>query len=94
VNFLLYEIEMFSVLELTLLLHLLQCVERRLRRDGLQVKLIILSALIRLFDKFLKAGKINRSAYQRLYFGLATVLRILGNKGEHFALFTKAISRI
>ncbi|ASI95054.1 hypothetical protein DA096_23240 [Vibrio rotiferianus] len=35
----------------------------RLSRSELQVKLIIFRILIKLFDKFLKAGKMNLIAY-------------------------------
>ncbi|PNM51949.1 hypothetical protein AL469_007705 [Vibrio harveyi] len=51
----------------------------RLSRSELQVKLIIFRILIKLFDKFLKAGKMNLIAYRRMYFGVARVWGILAN---------------
>ncbi|AIV08848.1 hypothetical protein THOG11_20155 [Vibrio harveyi] len=51
----------------------------RLSRSELQVKLIIFRILIKLFDKFLKAGKMNLIAYRRMYFWVARVWGILAN---------------
>lgn len=45
----------------------------RLSGREVQVKLIIFRILIKLFDKFFKAGKMNFIAYQRSIFGVARV---------------------
>ena len=45
----------------------------RIGRTVSKVKLIIFRILIKLFDKFFKAGKMNFIAYQRSIFGVARV---------------------